>query len=221
MIRLFCIYFLLNTITLFAQGTKEASPWTIGVLGGSAATFRFTSADASMRWLKDELDSTESWNNGYSYGSSMDYGFSEKLSLRSGFVFTQCGQALKNVDGYQLFKVNYQFIDLPLTLRYSCPTENANVIFGAGPQITYMIRSRALYQGIDDIALNKTTINDEFLRKLGLALGAQISYDRYLGNKCSLELGLNYRQQVLSIAQGSVNRLPFSLGLFLGFRKGL
>ena len=218
MIRLFCLVVLLNT-TLFAQGTKESSPWTLGVLGGSAATYRFTSSDASMRWLKDELDSTESWTNGYSYGVSADYGFSEKLCLRSGFVFSQCGQALKNVDGYQSFKVNYQFIDLPVTWRYAFPTENANVIFGAGPQLTYLIRSRALYQGIDDIALNKTTINDESLRKLGLAFGAHVSYDRYLGNKCSLELGLNYRQQVLSIAQGSLNRLPFSLGIFLGFRQ--
>ena len=217
MIRLFCLFILFNT-ALFAQ---DASPWTIGVLGGSGATYRFTNSDASMRWLKDELDSTESWNNGYSYGLSTDYGFSDKLSLRSGFVFTQCGRALKNVDGYQSFKINYQFIDIPLTLRYAVPTENANVVFGAGPQFTYMIRSRAFYQGIDDVALNKTTINDESLRTLGLALGAQVSYDRYLGNNCSLELGLNYRQQVLSIAQGTVNRLPFSLGLFLGFRKAL
>ena len=220
MIRLFCLYFLLNT-TLFAQNTKETSPWSLGVLGGSAATYRFTGSDASMSWLKEELDSTESWSNGYSYGVSADYGFSDKLSLRSGFVFMQSGQALKNVDGYQSFKINYQFIDLPLTLRYALPTENANVIFGAGPQITYIIRSRALYQGIDDIALNKTTINDESLRTLGLAFGAQVSYDRYLGNNYSFELGLNYRQQVLSIAQGSVNRLPFSLGLFVGFRKAL
>jgi hypothetical protein len=174
-----------------------------------------------MRWLKDELDSTESWTNGYSYGLSADYGFSDKLNLRSGFVFTQCGQALKNVDAYQSFKINYQFIDLPLTLRYAVPTENANVVFGAGPQLTYMIRSRAFYQGIDDISLNKTNMNDASLRTLGLAFGAQVSYDRYLGNNCSLELGLNYRQQVLSIAQGTVNRLPFSLGLFLGFRKAL
>jgi hypothetical protein len=220
MIRFICLYFLFST-TLFAQGTKETSPWTIGVLGGGAATYRFTSADASMRWLKDELDSTESWTNGYSYGVSADYGFSEKLSLRSGFVFTQSGQALKNLEGYQSFKINYQFIDLPLTLRYALPTENANLVFGAGPQITYMLRSRALYQGINDMALNKTTINDESLRKLGLAFGAQVSYDRYLGNNYSIELGLNYRQQVLSIAQGSVNRLPFSLGLFVGFRKAL
>ena len=220
MIRLFCLYFLLNT-TLFAQNTKETSPWSLGVLGGSAATYRFTGSDASRSWLKEELDSTESWSNGYSYGVSADYGFSDKLSLRSGFVFMQSGQALKNVDGYQSFKINYQFIDLPLTLRYALPTENANVIFGAGPQITYIIRSRALYQGIDDIALNKTTINDESLRTLGLAFGAQVSYDRYLGNNYSFELGLNYRQQVLSIAQGSVNRLPFSLGLFVGFRKAL
>ncbi len=220
MIRLFCLFILLNT-TLFAQGTKETSPWTLGVLGGGAATYRFTSSDASMSWLKKELDSTESWTNGYSYGLSADYGFSDKLSLRSGFVFNQSGHTLRNLEGFQSFKINYQFIDLPLTLRYAVPTENANVIFGAGPQITYMIRSRALYQGIDDVALNKTTINDESLRKLGLAFGAQVSYDRYLGNKCSLELGLNYRQQVLRIAQGSVNRLPFSLGLFLGFRKAL
>lgn len=217
MIRLFCLAILFNT-ALFAQ---DASPWTIGVLGGSAATYRFTSTDASMRWLKDELDSTESWTNGYSYGLSADYGFSDKLSLRSGFVFYQSGHSLRNLEGYQSFKLNYQFIDLPLTLRYAVPTENANVVFGAGPQLTYLIRSRALYQGIDDIALNKTTINDESLRTLVLAFGAQVSYDRYLGNNCSLELGLNYRQQVLSIAQGSVNRLPFSLGLFLGFRKGL
>jgi len=217
MIRFICLYFLFST-TLFAQDT---SPWTIGVLGCGAATYRFTSSDASMSWLKDELDSTESWTNGYSYGVSADYIFSDKLSLRSGFVFYQSGQALKNLSGYQSFKIDYQFIDLPLTLRVAVPTENANVIFGAGPQLSYLIRSRALYQGIDDIALNKTTINDASLRKLGLAFGAQVSYDRYLGNKCSIELGLNYRQQVLSIAQGSVNRLPFSLGLFLGFRKGL
>jgi hypothetical protein len=186
MIRLFCLAILFNT-ALFAQ---DASPWSIGVLGSGSTTYRFTSSDASMRWLKDELDSTESWTNGYSYGVSADYGFSEKLSLRSGFIFNQSGQALKNLVGYQLFKVNYQFIDLPLTLRYACPTENANVIFGVGPQLTYLIRSRALYQGIDDIALNKTTINDESLHKLGLAFGAHVSYDRYLGNKCSLELGL-------------------------------
>jgi hypothetical protein len=220
MIRLFCIYILLNT-TLFSQDTKESSPWTIGVLGGGAATYRFTSSDASMSWLKDELDSSETWTNGYTYGLSADYSFSEKLSLRSGFVFTQSGHALKNLEGYQSFKINYQFIDLPLTMRYAVPTENANLVFGVGPQLTYMLRSRALYQGIDDIAVNKTNINDESLRKLGLAFGAQISYDRYLGNKCSLELGLNYCQQVLSIAQGSVNRLPFSLGLFVGFRKAL
>lgn len=220
MIRLFCLVIVLKT-TLFAQGTKENSPWTIGVLGGTAATYRFTSSDASTRWLKDELDSTESWTFGFSYGFSADYGFSDKLSLRSGFVFYQCGHSLKNIEGYQSFKVNYQFIDLPSTFRYAVPTENANVVFGAGPQVTYMLRSRALYQGIDDIALNKTTVNDESLRTLGLAFGAQVSYDRYLGNNCSLELGLNYRQQILSIAQGSVNRLPLSLGLFLGFRKAL
>jgi hypothetical protein len=220
MIRLFCLFVLFNT-ALFSQDTKVSSPWTIGVLGGGAATYRFTSSDVSMSWLKEELDSSETWTNGYSYGLSADYSFSDKLSLRSGFVFTQCGHVLNNLEGYQSFKINYQFIDLPLTMRYAIPTENANVIFGAGPQLSYLMRSRALYQGIDDIALNRTTINDESLRKLGLAFGAHVSYDRYLGNKCSLELGLNYRQQVLSIAQGSVNRLPFSLGLFVGFRKGL
>ena len=217
MIRLFCLFVLFNT-ALFAQDT---SPWTIGVLGSGAATYRFTSSDASMSWLKDELDSSETWTSGYTYGLSADYSFSDKLSLRSGFVFNQCGHVLNNLEGYQSFKINYQFIDLPLTMRYAVPTENANLVFGAGPQLFYMLRSRALYQGIDDIALNKTTINDASLRKLGLAFGAQVSYDRYLGNKCSLELGLNYRQQVLSIAQGSVNRLPFSLGLFVGFRKAL
>ena len=217
MIRLFCLFVLLNTTT-FAQ---ESSPWAIGVLGSGAATYRFTSSDASMHWLKDELDSTESWTNGFSYGLNVDYGFSEKLSLRSGLVFNQSGQALKNLEGYQSFKVNYQFIDLPLSLRYAIPTENANVVFGAGPQLTYLIRSRAFYQGINNVELNKTNINDASLRKLGLAFGAHVSYDRYLGNKCSLELGLQYRQQVLSIAQGSVNRLPFSFGLFLGFRKAL
>jgi hypothetical protein len=220
MIRLFCLYAVLNT-TLFAQSTETTSPWTLGVLGGSAATYRFTSTDASLRWLKDELDSSETRSLGYSYGLSADYSFSEKLSLRSGLVFTQCGHALKNLAAYQSFRINYQFLDLPLTIRYAVPTENANVVFGVGPQVSYMLRSRAFYQGIDDIALNRTTINDESLRKLGLAFGAHVSYDRYLGNKCSLELGLNYRQQVLSIAQGSVNRLPFSLGLFVGFRKGL
>ena len=219
MIRLFCLFVLLNT-SLFAQGTKETSPWTLGLLGGSEATYRFTSADASMRWLKDELDSSETWSLGYSYGLSADYSLSEKLSLRSGLVFNQCGQALKNVDGYQSFKINYQFIDLPVSLRFAVPTENANLVFAAGPQMTYMLRSRALYQGIDDIALNKTNINDQSLRKLGIALGAQISYDRYLGNNSYIELGFQYRQQLQSIAHGSVNRLPFSLGLFLGFRQG-
>jgi hypothetical protein len=173
-----------------------------------------------MRWLKDELDSTESWTNGYSYGLSADYGFSEKLSLRSGFVFSQNGQALKNFDGYISFKTNYQFIDLPLNVRYFVPTENANLVFGAGPQITYLLRSRALYQGIDDVAINKTNLNDESLRKLGLAFGAQVSYDRYLGNNSYIELGLNYRQQVLSIAPGPINRLTFSLGAFVAFRQG-
>jgi hypothetical protein len=219
MIRLFCLFFLLNT-TLLAQGTKETSSWTFGVLGGSAATYRFTSADASTTWLKDQLDSTESWTNGYSYGLSADYSFSDKLSLRSGFLFTQAGQALNNLSGYQSFKINYQFIDLPLNLRYFVPTENANLVFGAGPQISYMLRSRALYQGIDDIELNKVNINDESLRKLGLAFGAQVSYDRYLGNNSYIELGLNYRQQVLSIAQGPIKRLPFSLGAFVAFRQG-
>jgi hypothetical protein len=219
MIRLFCLYILFSN-ALFAQGTKETSPWTIGVLGGSAATYRFTSADASSRWLKDQLDSSESWTAGYSYGLSADYCFSDKLSLRSGFIFTQAGQAIKNLGGYQSFKINYQFIDLPLNIRYFVPTENANLVFGAGPQITYMLRSRALYQGIDDIALNKTNINDESLRKLGLAFGAQVSYDRYLGNNSYIELGLNYRQQVLSIAQGPIKRLPFSLGAFVAFRQG-
>jgi hypothetical protein len=218
MIRLFCLYALLNT-TLFAQ-TAETSPWSLGVIGGSAATYRFTSADASSSWLKNELDSTESWTSGYSCGLTADYSFSDKLSLRSGFVFAQSGQSLNNLSGYQSFKINYQFIDLPLNIRYFVPTENANLVFGAGPQITYMLRSRALYQGIDDVALNKTNINDESLRKLGLAFGAQVSYDRYLGNNSYIELGLNYRQQVLSIAQGSVNRLPFSLGAFLAFRQG-
>jgi hypothetical protein len=219
MIRIFCLYALLNT-TLFAQSTETTSPWTIGVLGGGAATYRFTSTDESMRWLKDELDSSESRSFGYSYGLSADYSFSEKLSLRSGLVFTQCGHTLKNLAAYQSFRINYQFIDLPLTMRYVVPTENANVVFGAGPQLSYMLRSRALYQGIDDVALNKTTINDESLRKIGVALGAQVSYDRYLGNNSYLELGLQYRQQLLSIAQGSVNRLPFSFGAFLGFRQG-
>ncbi|MEY3843727.1 MAG: outer membrane protein beta-barrel domain [Bacteroidota bacterium] len=219
MIRLFCLYVLLNT-SLFAQGTKETSPWTLGVLGSSATTYRFTSADATSAWLKDQLDSTESWTNGYAYGLTADYSFSEKLSIRSGFVFTQTGQALKNLEGYRSFKINYQFIDLPLTFRYAVPTENANLVFGAGPQLTYMVRSRAIYQSIDDIALNKTNINDESLRKLGLAFGAHVSYDRYLGNNSYIEFGLNYRQQVLSIAQGSINRLPFSLGAFLAFRQG-
>ena len=104
MIRLFCLYVLFNT-TLFAQGTKEASPWTIGVLGGGATAYRFTSADESMRWLKEELDSTESWTNGYSYGVSADYSFSDKISLRSGIVFNQCGHSLKKSRGFNLSKL--------------------------------------------------------------------------------------------------------------------
>ena len=111
-------------------------------------------------------------------------------------------------------------MDLPLNFRFFVPIENANMVFGAGPQLTFMLRSRALYQGMSDIELNKININDESLRKLGLAFGAQVSYDRYLGNNSYIELGLNYRQQVLSIAQGPINRLPFSLGAFVAFRQG-
>jgi len=215
-----CLFLLCNSV-LFAQVTDSKNKWAFGVLGSGAVSYRFTSADANTSWLKDEIDSSETSSTGYSYGISADYLFSEKLSLRSGFVYTQCGHALKNLAAYQTFKINYQFIDLPLTMRYAVPTENANVVFGVGPQVTYMLRSRALYQGINDVTLNRININDQSLRTLGLALGAQVSYDRYLGNNSYLEFGLNYRQQVLSIAQGPVNRLPFSLGLFLGFRKGL
>jgi hypothetical protein len=216
---LICLSLLCNTV-LFAQVTESNNKWTFGVLGSAASSYRISSADDSSSWLKDQLDSIESWTNGYAYGLSADYSFSEKLSLRSGFVFSQSGQALKNLAGYQSFKINYQFIDLPLTLRFAVPTENANIVFGAGPQLTYMIRSRALYQSTEDIALNKTNINDESLRTMGLAFGVQVSYDRYLGNKSYIELGLNYRQQVISIAQGPINRLPFSLGAFLAFRQG-
>lgn len=213
-----CLFLLCNTV-LLAQVTESKSKWAFGVLGSSAVSYRFTSTDASTTWLKDEIDSSETWSTGYSYGISADYLFSEKLSLRSGFVYTQSKHALKNMEAYQTFKINYQFIDLPLTMRYAVPTENANLVFGVGPQFTYMIRSRALYQGINDVSLNRININDESLRKLGLALGAQVSYDRYLGSNSYLEIGLNYRQQVLSIAQGPIHRLPFSLGIFLGFRQ--
>jgi hypothetical protein len=204
---------------LFAQVTESKSKWAFGALGSGAASYRFTSADASSSWLKDEIDSSETWSSGYSYGISADYILSEKLSLRSGLSFSKCGQAYNDLTNYQSFRVAYQFFELPVILRYALPLEKANLVFGAGPEMTFLLRSRALYQGIGDVSINKTNINDASLQKLGLALGTQISYDRSLGINSHLELGLQYRQQVLSIAEGAIHRLPFSLGIFLGFRQ--
>ena len=215
-----CLFLLCNTV-LFSQVNESKSKWGFGVLGNAAASYRFTSADASSSWLKDEIDSSETWSSGYSYGISADYILSEKLSLRSGLSFSKCGQAYNDLAKYQSFRVAYQYLDLPATLRYALPLEKANLVFGAGPELTFLLRSRAVYQGIGDVSINKTNINDASLQKLGLALGTQISYDRSIGINNHLEFGIQYRQQLLSIAQGSIHRLPFSLGIFLGFRQTL
>jgi hypothetical protein len=215
-----CLFLLCNTV-LFAQSTKPKTNWAIGVLGTGATTYCFTGADGTSGWLKNEIDSSETWSTGYSYGISADYFLSEKLSLRSGLTFSQCGQSYQYLSKYQSFRTAYQFIDIPAIVRYAHPLEKANLVFGIGPELTYMLRSRAIYQGIGDLSINKTTINDASLSKLGVAIGTQISYNRLLGAKTNIELGLNYRQQITSIAKGSITRLPFSLGLFLGIRQGI
>ena len=213
-----CLLLLCNSI-LFAQVNESKSKWAFGLLGSAAASYRFTSSDANNSWLKNEIDSSETWSSGYSYGISTDYVLSEKLSLRSGLSFSKCGQSYRDLTNYQSFRVAYQFFELPVILRFALPLDKAKLIFGAGPEATLMMRSRAMYQSISDVSMNKTNINDASLQKLGMALATQISYDRSISTNSHIEFGIQYREQILSIAQGSIQRLPFSLGVFLGFRQ--
>jgi len=199
--------------------TGLKSKFAIAMVNSLDASFRFTTANSNMSWLKEELDSTETWKTAFSSGLQTSLNLSSNWTLVGGVNYAEKGQQLKSnaLLDMNFYRTSYRMIELPIFLRYSRDLKVGTIQFGLGPDFLFLLNNISRFQLINSNSPQTIFVNESTAKKFMMGSILQVAYQRNLYKNTDIQFAVNYKQQLSSFSDGDIQRMPFSIGLQLGF----
>ncbi len=114
---------------------------------------------------------------GLSLGGFVAYSFNRNLALRLEVLYAQKGATLTG-GNYDFIKYTLDYIDIPLLLQYSLPTEGQvrlNLCIGPTLAILYSARSAGQWSGL--LAQPKEFIDAPRTTDMGVVFGAGVEFN--------------------------------------------
>lgn len=160
----------------------------------------------------------------FEVGGSIEYFFSESLSLKSGFIFEKKGYETESVidnyggiphDSYQV-KATYNYLTIPLFVKYQFGNK-LKIFFNGGSYLSYLLSSKSKVRSFG--SSDHSELNNSL--DLGISLGTGVLFPLSEEFDLSFEfrdnLGLINISKADIINNGSLktNSLNFLLGVNL------
>lgn len=207
------------TTVLYSQ--KLVSKWAIGFNQSLDASYRITKANSDLSWLKDQLDTSETWKSGYSSNIQFTYDLNEKFGLSVACSYDSKGEQLKSTSlvDMKYYKTTYRYLGFPVFLQYTYPMTKGAMVFAAGPELLLSLGNVAHFQMNTSNSDSKLLITTQENKSINFGAIMRLAYQVKLDKSTQLQLGLLYRQQLVSVTSTDVKRKPFSIGLQLGLSR--
>ena len=202
---------------LFGQ-QQLVSKWAIGFNQSIDASYRITKASSDLSWLKEQLDSSETWKMGYSSNIQVSYDLNEKFALSVACSYDSKGEQLKStvLNDMSYYKTTYRYIGIPVMLQYMYSLTKGMLILGAGPQVLGSLGNVAHLQMNNSNSDSKLIITTQENKSIVFGAMARLAYQMNLDQTTQFQLGMLYRQQLTPVTNTDLQRKPFSIGLQLG-----
>jgi len=120
---------------------------------------------------------------GFHFGIMTDLNIKQNFSFRPGILFSQRGYRIN--EGDENFKLNINYLDIPLTFTYSFLPKKKGLFVEAGPNILYLLGARQTSNGVNQNF--NGFINNIDIGLVG-GVGYRISYNLGLGINCNYGL---------------------------------
>jgi hypothetical protein len=213
------ILFVTMTTVLFSQ--KLVSKWAIGFNQSLDACYRITKASSDLSWLKDQLDTSETWKSGYSSTIQINYDLNQKFGLSFACSYDSKGEQLRSTSlvDMKYYKTTYRYLGLPVTFQYTYPLTKGSMVFAAGPELLLSLGNVAHFQMNTSNSDSKILINTQEKKSIVFGSMIRVTYQVNLDKSTQLQFGLLYKNQLTSVTSTDVQRKPYSIGLQLGLSR--
>ncbi len=217
--KIVILIILLTPMFHFAQQNDSIKMKSFSI-GGTYSTdycYRIISAKESMKWLKNEMDTLEIPKIGFTTGINFDYTLSNRISISSGFLYSDKGEKLKEkvIPTIKKSIDHINYIDIPLKLNYNISTNKTKFYISAGISTNIFLSNKILIQKENSSSRDLIIGNSDF-SKINFASILNIGINQDITENWYFKTELLYRQSINPITKSDLNRYLYSFGLNLG-----
>ena len=200
------IFFIILFFPLLGAAQSDSTRFGFG--GGISLDWTYRLLQADDKELKENFDTLESADWGFTVRLAAHYKLSEKLDITSGLAFARRGiqiDTLAVADTKDLID-RFSQLEIPVGLRYTfIQKEKYSFHVGGGVFASYLIKHNGRFQELRRETEYSYSNTDEYNRIGGGAFGT-LSFAAALDSNYSLVIDASYRQSLTSIAEGTLAR---------------
>jgi hypothetical protein len=210
--KLFLVFFLFPMLC-DAQGDSLR----FGFGGGFSIdrTYRSLKADGADESLKENFDTLETSDLGFSIQFACHYKLTERIDITSGLGFARRGvriDTLTIADTKDLID-RFSFVEIPLGIRYSfLEKEKYTFHLGAGVFASYLLKHNGRFQELRR-ETEYTYSNTDDYNKTGVGAFGTLGFAVDLNERFALLVDASYRQSLTQISEGTLSRKLNAAGL--------
>lgn len=207
------IFFIILLFPLLSAAQSDSTRFGFG--GGFSLDWTYRLLQADDEELKENFDTLESADWGFTVRLATHYKLSERLDITSGLAFARRGiriDTLAVADTKDLID-RFTQLEIPLGVRHTfIQKEKYSFHIGGGVFASYLIKHNGKFQELRRETEYSYSNTDEYTR-MGVGAFGTISFAVDLDNRYALLLDASYRQSLTQIAEGSVSRKLNAAGL--------
>jgi hypothetical protein len=222
---------ILSLFSLTSYCQDKDRKFAIGVCFSPDYCFRTYSADDSLKWVIDVMDSMEIPKFGYTTGLNFNYKISPRLDIDFGFKYSIKGYKthwLKMIAAQPndplipdkiLYVYNYIYFDFPLKLNYLLLDKNLKLFVSGGVstnifQKEIFITSKKYNDG--SVKTDSVIDKSDYHQNVNFAALAGLVLDYNISDRLKLRLEPTFRYSINSVFDSPIKGYLYSIGLDFG-----
>lgn len=209
------IFFIILFLPLCSMAQSDSSRFGYG--GGFSVDWTYRILQSEDAILKENFDTLESADWGYTIRFSAHYKLSQKLHLTTGLGFARRGiqiDTLAVADTKDLID-RFSQVEIPVGMRYSLiKREKYSFHIGGGIFASYLVKHNGRFQELRRETEYSYSNTEEFNR-IGVGAFGALGFVAALNNRVSMVIDASFRQSFTAIAEGPLARKLNATGLGL------